>query len=113
MKENALPYQDTQIEELEKLSQSQRIKREEETKDGQINSKSEMQEKEMKNKVKRANKKIEFNEPDKSVTKILLLELRNIKKSLIESSKDIEKVFELPLSHVKLGVSINFKKHCY
>ena len=102
MKENALPYQDTQIEELEKLSQSQRIKREEETKDGQINSKSEMQEKEIKNKVKRANKKIEFNEPDKSVTKILLLELRNIKKSLIESSKDIEKVFELPLSQVKL-----------
>jgi hypothetical protein len=50
------------------------------------------------------NSKIEFNEPDKSVTKILLLELRNIKKSLIESSKDIEKVFKLPLSHVKINV---------
>lgn len=48
--------------------------------------------------------RIEFNEPDKSVTKILLLELRNIKKSLIESSKDIEKVFKLPLSHVKINV---------
>lgn len=47
---------------------------------------------------------IEFNEPDKSVTKILLLELRNIKKSLIESSRDIEKVFKLPLSHVKINV---------
>jgi hypothetical protein len=50
------------------------------------------------------NSRIEFNEPDKSVTKILLLELRNIKKSLIESSKDIEKVFKLPLSHVKINV---------
>ncbi len=77
------------------------------------NLRNDIQEKEIKNKVKKANKKIEFNEPDKSVTKILLLELRNIKKSLIESSKDIEKVFELPLSHVKVGVSTIIFKNIY
>ncbi len=62
-------------------------------------------ESDLKSQIKSSNKKIEFNEPDKSVTKILLLELRNIKKSLIESSKDIEKVFKLPLSHVRIDVS--------
>jgi len=33
----------------------------------------------------------------------LLLELRNIKKSLIKSSKDIERVFKLPLQHLRIN----------
>lgn len=53
---------------------------------------------------KNANSNIDLEENDKSVTKILLSELRNIKISLIKSSIDIERVFRMPLSHLKLNV---------
>jgi len=48
----------------------------------------------------------ELNDCDKSVTKILLLELKKIKKLLLDSSKDIQKVFKLPLSHLVENVII-------
>jgi hypothetical protein len=41
-----------------------------------------------------------FNEPIKSVIKTLLEELKNIKNSLIESSKDIEFIFKLPINYL-------------
>lgn len=47
---------------------------------------------------------LDINDSDKSVTKILLLELKELKKVLIESSKDIQRVFKLPLSHLRLNV---------
>lgn len=46
------------------------------------------------------NKQNELNEPYKCVTKIVLVELRNIKLSLINSANDIEKIFKLPLSNL-------------
>jgi hypothetical protein len=56
-------------------------------------------------KINSNSKSVEFNEPDKSVCKILLTELRNIKQCLIDSSKDIEKVFKVPFSHLSINVS--------
>jgi hypothetical protein len=47
---------------------------------------------------------LRFNESDRSVTKIILTELKKIKKLLIDSSRDIEKVFKQPLSYLKLNV---------
>ena len=58
-------------------------------------------------KVNGNEKELELNEfSNKSVTKILLLELRNIKKSLLRSSSDIEKVFKSPIGHLKLNGKI-------
>jgi hypothetical protein len=54
---------------------------------------------------KNSKSSVEFNEPE-SVCKILLSELFNIKKCLIKSSKDIERIFKLPFSHLKVNVSL-------
>lgn len=70
-----------------------------------------------KNVSKNANKKLnqnglnkkeqilQFNEETINIMSILLMELTNIKNALINSSADIERVFKLPLSHLKINVS--------
>lgn len=64
---------------------------------------------EVENEASFSSNKLDFNESDKSVTKILLLELKKIKKILVESSKDVQKVFKFPLSHLKINVIYFYK----
>ena len=47
---------------------------------------------------------LQFSETMWNIMSILLLELSNIKNSLVNSSRDIEKIFKFPLSHLKKNV---------
>jgi len=52
---------------------------------------------------------MEMNEQIKKIMNTLLLELRNIKLALINSSKDLSIIFESPLDHLKTDVNFNLK----